>query len=136
MIWPDGMRALVALDETVSGSGLDPVLLHLVRIRASQLNGCSYCLDLHTGQATEAGEQRVGSVGDWRAATCFTETEQTALDLTEALTRLPGGHVEQALDRARRSLDETAIAQLVMAIAVINAWNRVGVAQRAAVPAG
>jgi AhpD family alkylhydroperoxidase len=135
MIWPDGMRALVALDETVSGSGLDPVLLNLVRIRASQLNGCSYCLDLHTGQATEAGEQRVGSVGDWRAAACFTGTEQAALELTEALTRLPG-HVEQALDRARRSLDETAIAKLVMAIAVINAWNRVGVAQRAAVPAG
>ena len=126
---PQAYRALIALDAAVRG--LDPGLRELVRLRASQLNGCSFCVDLHTTAAKRAGEtdRRLHAVVVWREAPFFTETERAALWLTEAITRLDDRDaLEAAYLQAARVFRPDELAQLVMAIAIINAFNRIGVA--------
>jgi AhpD family alkylhydroperoxidase len=130
---PDFYQALIALDE-VSATGLDPKLAHLVRIRASQLNGCAYCLDMHTLDARHEGdtEQRVNLVATWREARKFySEQEQAALELTEAMTLISVDHVPDAVyEIAASAFDDKDLAQLIGLIIMINAWNRVGVTCR------
>lgn len=130
---PEFYEALCALDE-VSALGLDTKLAHLVRIRASQLNGCAYCLDMHTLDARHEGdtEQRVNLVATWREARkFFTEQEQAALELTEAMTLITVDHVpDDKYEIAANAFDQKELAQLIGLIIMINAWNRVGVTCR------
>ncbi|GAA0924433.1 carboxymuconolactone decarboxylase family protein [Kribbella koreensis] len=130
---PEFYQALIALDE-VSALGLDSKLAHLVRIRASQLNGCAYCLDMHTLDALHEGDtaQRVNVVATWREARKFyTEQELAALELTEAITLISVDHVpDDVYEIAANAFDEKELAQLISLIIMINAWNRVGVTCR------
>ena len=125
-------RAIDALDASVD---FDPALRELVRIRASQLNGCSYCVDYHSGDARAAGEdeRRIWAVVAWRDNPLFDARERAALALTDSLTRLPEGSVDDDVYReAARYFDEAELGNLMGAIIAINAWNRVGVGTKLA----
>lgn len=124
---PDVYRALDALDASVD---LDPQLRELVKLRASQVNGCSYCVDLHSRDARAAGEdeRRIWGVAAWRHHPLFDERERAALALTEAMTRLaPGGVPDSVYDEAARVFDERELGNLIGAIISIHAWNMLGV---------
>ena len=130
---PDFYKALIELD-AVSATGLDPRLADLVRIRASQLNGCAYCLDMHTLDAKHGGEQdqRLHLVAAWREAPkFFSEQEKAAFALTEAITLISVDHVpDDVYAAAAAAFDDKELAQLIGLIIMINAWNRVGVTCR------
>jgi AhpD family alkylhydroperoxidase len=126
-------RAMNALDAASREVSLEGSLLELVRARASQLNGCAYCVDTHTRDAREAGEseQRLYALPVWRETPFFTARERAALELTEAATRLADGHVgDEVFARAAAQFDETELAELIWTITVINAWNRLGAVAR------
>ena len=134
MVVPDAMKALQALSET-SKQGLPEKLIELVHLRASQINGCSVCVDMHPKLARRAGEtdERLFAVGAWRDAPYFTDAERAALALTEAMTRLSDREdaVPDAVwNEAARHFDEHELATLVLSIATINVWNRLNVAVR------
>ncbi|WP_344602645.1 carboxymuconolactone decarboxylase family protein [Streptomyces glaucus] len=130
---PDVFKAMVRLD-AAAGRGLDPALRELVKIRASQLNRCAFCLDMHTRDALAAGEsvERIVQLSAWEEARHFyTEKELAALELTEAVTVLTDGFVpDEVYERAAKHFEEAELAQLIAAITVINAWNRFGVTCR------
>lgn len=130
---PDVYKAMVRLD-IAARKGLDPVLVELVKIRASQLNKCAFCLDMHTKDALAAGEsvERIVQLSAWEESRHFyTEKELAALALTEAVTVLTDGFVPDAVyAEAAEHFAESELAQLVAAITVINAWNRFGVTGR------
>ncbi len=125
---------MVRLD-AAAGEGLDPKLRELVRIRASQLNHCAFCLDMHTKDALAAGEsvERIIQLSAWEESRHFyTEREVAALELTDAVTVLTDGFVpDEVYEQAAEQFDEAELAQLIAVIAVINAWNRFGVTARA-----
>ncbi|MGI5437326.1 carboxymuconolactone decarboxylase family protein [Streptomyces shenzhenensis] len=130
---PDVYKAMIRLD-TVAKRGLDPSLYELVKIRASQLNRCAFCLDMHTKDALAAGEsvERIVQLSAWEESRHFyTEKELAAIELTEAVTVLTDGFVPDAVyEKAAKHFEEAELAQLIAAITVINAWNRFGVATR------
>ncbi|MEU1298711.1 carboxymuconolactone decarboxylase family protein [Streptomyces shenzhenensis] len=130
---PDVYKAMIRLD-TVAKRGLDPTLYELVKIRASQLNHCAFCLDMHTKDALAAGEsvERIVQLSAWEESRHFyTEKELAAIELTEAVTVLTDGFVPDAVyEKAAKHFEEAELAQLIAAITVINAWNRFGVATR------
>jgi AhpD family alkylhydroperoxidase len=131
---PEAYKALARLD-AAARKGVDPVLLELVKIRASQINHCAFCLDMHTKDALAAGEsvERVIQLGAWEESRHFyTPKEIAALELTEAITVLTDGFVpDEVYDRVAAHFTEQELAQLIAAITVINAWNRFGVTSRA-----
>jgi AhpD family alkylhydroperoxidase len=138
MVVPDAMKALQTLGE-LTKSSLPEKLLELVHLRASQINGCSACVDMHPRIAKKAGEtdERLFSVAAWRDTPYFTEGERAALALTEALTRISdrADPVPDAIwNEADKHFDEQELAALILAIANINVWNRLNVAVRQ--PAG
>jgi AhpD family alkylhydroperoxidase len=130
---PDVYKAMVRLD-AAARQGLDPTLLELVKIRASQLNHCAFCLDMHTKDALAAGEsvERIVQLGAWEESRHFyTEKELAAIELTEAVTLITDGFVpDEVYERAAEQFEEAELAQLIAAITVINAWNRFGVSTR------
>ena len=130
---PEVYKAMLRLD-TAARRGLDPRLLELVKIRASQLNHCAFCLDMHSKDALAAGEsvERIIQLGAWEESRHFyTEKEVAAIELTEAVTVLTDGFVpDEVYANAAKHFEEAELAQLVAAITVINAWNRFGVATR------
>ncbi|MBB5627752.1 carboxymuconolactone decarboxylase family protein [Sphaerisporangium krabiense] len=130
----DGYRAMQAVEAYLGHSDVPDSLLELVRIRASQINGCGFCLDMHHHTAKRAGEtdERLFTVAGWREAPYYTSEERAALALTEAVTRLADGEgVPDAVwDDAADNFDEKSLAALVVAIAQINAWNRINVTIR------
>ncbi|WP_327155139.1 carboxymuconolactone decarboxylase family protein [Streptomyces tubercidicus] len=130
---PEVYQAMVALDAAAK-RGMDPTLVELVKIRASQLNHCAFCIDMHITDARKAGEteQRIYLLNAWEeAAAHYTDKERAALALTEAITLLTEGFVPDAVyDRAAAHFDDTELAQLIALITTINAWNRFGVATR------
>jgi AhpD family alkylhydroperoxidase len=129
----DAYRAMAGLDRFVSASTLPKPLLELVRLRASQINGCVYCVDSHSSDAKRAGESdaRLYAVAVWQEAPFFTAQERAALAFTEAATRLSTGDVtDEIWQRAAEHFTEEELAALVVALATINAWNRMGVATR------
>lgn len=130
---PDFYKAMIALD-AVSDTGLDPKLAHLVRIRASQLNGCAYCTDMHSLDLLHIGDdqQRNSLLPVWREARSFySEQEQAALELTEAITLISVDHVpDEVYDVAAKAFDDKDLAQLIALIITINAWTRIGVTGR------
>ncbi|MFJ8658270.1 carboxymuconolactone decarboxylase family protein [Streptomyces sp. NPDC093795] len=121
-------KHIIAAGKALEGSSLPAATQELVKIRASQINGCGFCLDMHTKDATAAGEspQRLHMVAAWREATVFTDAERAALELTEQGTRLAdGGRVtDEAWANAAKHYDDEQLAALVAAIAIINAFNR------------
>jgi AhpD family alkylhydroperoxidase len=138
MVVPDAMKTLQTLSE-LPKQGLPEKLLELVHLRASQINGCSACVDMHPRLAKKAGEtdERLFSVAAWREAPYFSDAERAALALTEALTRLSdrSDPVPDAVwHEADKQFDEMELASLILAIANINVWNRLNVAVRQ--PAG
>jgi AhpD family alkylhydroperoxidase len=130
----ESYRALSALDDSVD---FDPALRELVKLRASQINGCAYCVDAHSRDALAGGEdeRRVWAVAVWREAPFFDERERAALALTEAMTRLPDAGVpDDVYEEVARHFDEHELGQLMFAIIAINAWNRVGVGTHLPLP--
>ena len=126
-------RAMAALSAYVHDSGLERRLLELVKMRASQLNGCAYCLDMHSQDARAAGEseQRLYVLDAWREAPFYTDRERAALAWAEAVTLLAVDHVPDAVyEEARSQFDEKELVDLTLAIVEINGWNRLSVAFR------
>ncbi|MFE4644210.1 carboxymuconolactone decarboxylase family protein [Streptomyces sp. NPDC056730] len=132
---PEVYKAMVRLD-AAARRGVDPTLLELVKIRASQLNHCAFCLDMHSKDALAAGEsvERIIQLSAWEESRHFyTPKEIAAIELTEAVTVLTDGFVpDEVYERAAAHFDETELAHLISAITVINAWNRFGVTTRMA----
>ncbi|QEU79177.1 carboxymuconolactone decarboxylase family protein [Streptomyces subrutilus] len=130
---PEVYKAVLAL-EIASKKGLDPALVELVKIRASQLNHCAFCLDMHSKDALAAGEsiERIVLLNAWEESRHFyTEKELAAIELTEAVTVLTDGFVPDAVyERAAKQFEERELAQLIAVIATINVWNRFGVTTR------
>lgn len=123
-----------AAREELERVGFDPRLAELVRVRASQLNGCAYCVNMHSADARAAGEtdQRLALLAVWRETTLFDAREKAALALTESITRLAETHVpETAWDEAARHFSPDELGALVSLIVTINAWNALGVSTRA-----
>jgi AhpD family alkylhydroperoxidase len=122
---------MLGLERYVGESGLEHSLLELVRTRASQLNGCAFCLDMHSKDAIAAGEtpQRLLVLSAWRDAPLYTERERAALAWTEAVTELgPSGVPDELYRTARQQFDERQLVDLTMAIVAINGWNRLAIA--------
>ncbi|MYS24082.1 alkylhydroperoxidase AhpD family core domain-containing protein [Streptomyces sp. DvalAA-14] len=129
---PAFYQAMIALDRAAA-DGLDPVVSELVRVRSSQLNGCAYCVDMHTADARQLGltEQKLYGVAVWRETPFFTARERAALALAEAVTGLGAHGVPDAVyDEAARLFDEEELSRLLAMCVTINAWNRIGVASR------
>ncbi|WP_369233745.1 carboxymuconolactone decarboxylase family protein [Streptomyces sp. R21] len=130
---PEVYKAMLRLD-TAARQGLEPKLYELVKIRASQINHCAFCLDMHTKDALAAGEsvERIIQLSAWEESRHFyTEQELAAIELTEAITVLTDGFVpDEVYERAAKQFEEAELAQLIAAITVINAWNRFGVSTR------
>jgi AhpD family alkylhydroperoxidase len=133
---PGAFQAMLALEKYLHDCGLEPSLLNLVRLRASQINGCAYCLDMHSKDARAAGEteQRLYLLNAWREAPCYSEHERAALTWTEALTKISEDHVPDAVYNSVRELfKEKELADLSLAIVAINGWNRLAISFRAEV---
>jgi AhpD family alkylhydroperoxidase len=131
---PNALAAMYALEAYVQGSGIEPSIIYLVKVRASQLNGCAFCIDMHTKEARSRGEseQRLYLLDAWREAQFYTERERAALEWTEALTLISKNHVpDDVFERVRRHLSETELVDLSMALVAINGWNRLCIAFRA-----
>ncbi len=129
-----GIQALRDLETYIHGCGLEPSLLELVKMRASQINGCAYCLDMHSKDARAAGEteQRLYTLDAWREAPFYTERERAALDWTEAVTRVADSHVPDAVyDRVKQHFNERELIDLTLAVVAINTWNRLAISSRA-----
>ncbi len=132
-----GLRAMTALEQAVRQSGLEPRLLELVRLRASQLNGCAFCIDMHTKDARAEGEteQRLYLVQAWGETSFFTPRERAALAWTEAVTRISPEAVDDALfGSLREHFSEDEVVALTFAVIAINGWNRLAISFRT--PAG
>jgi AhpD family alkylhydroperoxidase len=130
---PDAYRAMLGLEEYVRSSGIEPSLLHLVKVRASVLNGCAFCVDMHTKDARAAGEseQRLYAISVWRDTPFFTPRERAALAWTDAVTRLGReGVPDEVYQTARAQFDEAELVRLTLGIVAINGWNRLSIAFR------
>jgi AhpD family alkylhydroperoxidase len=130
---PSGTCAMMALEKAVSESGLEKPLMELVRLRASQINGCAFCVDMHVTDARKGGEteRRLASVVVWREAPFFTERERAALEWTEALTLVAQTHVPDAVwESVRPHFTDQELADLTMLVIAINGWNRISVGFR------
>ena len=132
---PDAIKPLLALGEYVRNCGLEQNLIELVLMRASQLNGCAYCLDMHSKDARAAGEteQRLYVLQAWREAPFYSARERAALAWCEAVTRLDPIHgvPDDVYEQARAEFDEAELIDLNMAVILINGWNRIAVPSRA-----
>jgi len=130
---PGAMKAMRELEKYVASSGLERSLYELVKTRASQINGCAYCLDMHTKDARKAGEteQRLYALSAWRETPFYTDRERAALEWTEALTLISQNDVPDSLyENVRQFFDEQEIVALTMAVVAINGWNRLAISFR------
>jgi AhpD family alkylhydroperoxidase len=130
---PNAVKAMMALQNYVNASGLESRLLELVKLRASQINGCGYCIDMHSKDARAHGEteQRLYGLDAWAETPFYSERERAALSWTEALTWVSDGHVpDSAYTQAREYFDEKELVNLTMAVVAINGWNRLCIALR------
>jgi len=135
---PDFYRAMGVIERAVRGSGIDHGLYELVKIRASQINGCAFCLDMHHRDARAGGEsqRRLDILSAWREApSYFSESEQAALALTEEATLIADGGVsDDVWENAIKALGEQGVAQVLVAVVAINSWNRIAVSTHQALP--
>jgi AhpD family alkylhydroperoxidase len=127
---PSAFKALLGLENTVRDSGLEPGLVELVKLRASQINGCGYCVDMHASDARKAGEseRRLHAVAVWRETPFFTARERAALAWTEALTRLSQQpELERDYAALKEQFSDKEMVDLTLAVAAINSWNRMAI---------
>jgi AhpD family alkylhydroperoxidase len=126
---PAAYKAMIALENYVNATSLTTRHKDLIKIRASQVNGCAYCVNLHTLDARKAGEteQRIFNLATWRDTPFFDEEERAILALTEEVTLIAGKVSDETYQKAASLFDETYLAQIIMAAITINAWNRVGI---------
>lgn len=131
----NGYKAMASLEAYLAGSGIPENLQHLIKLRVSQINGCAFCVDMHSKHAKQGGEtdDRLFQVAAWRESPHFSDAERAALDLAESGTRLadnPHGVPDEVYEKAREQFDEETLTALLMLIATINAWNRISVINR------
>jgi AhpD family alkylhydroperoxidase len=130
---PGAARAMVGLETYVRQSGLEPKLIGLIKVRASQINGCAFCIEMHTREARAEGEteQRLYLLDAWREAPFYSERERAALAWTEALTLISETHVPDAVfEEARQQFAEEELVNLTLGVCTINAWNRIAISFR------
>ena len=130
---PGAVRAMGGLEQHLAKCGLEKPLLELVRLRASQINGCAFCVDMHATDARKAGEteRRLTAVAVWRETPFFTDRERAALEWTESLTLVSQNHVpDEVWDAVKLHFTQTEIVDLTLMVVAINGWNRFGVAFR------
>jgi len=130
---PAAYQAVAALQAYVNQSGLDPKLLELIKIRASQINGCAYCLAMHTRDARKLGEtdERMHLLNAWREAPVYSARERAALEWIEAITLVAQDHIpDEAFEEVRKQFSEKEIVDLAVAAIAINSWNRAAIAFR------
>ena len=131
---PAAVKSLLGVEERIGKSALEKSLTELVRLRASQINGCAFCLDMHAADARKGGEneRRLATLAAWRETPFFTDRERAALAFTEAVTLLAGDHVPtEEYEAVAEHFTEGEIAALISLIVTINAWNAIGVSTRA-----
>jgi AhpD family alkylhydroperoxidase len=131
---PAQSRALYQLQQEVDKSGIDQKLLDLIKIRASQVNGCAFCIDMHTIDARAHGEteQRIYALNAWREGPFFDDRERAVLEFTESVTRVSETHVpDDVMETLRRNFGDAEIVNLTWAVVTINAWNRLAITFRA-----
>jgi AhpD family alkylhydroperoxidase len=129
----DAMKAMYGMEAYVRASGLEKSLLELVKLRASQINGCAYCIDMHSKDARAGGEteQRLYLLDAWREAPFYTDRERAALEWTEAVTLVASTHVpDEVYERVRTQFGEEELAKLTFAVVTINSWNRLAISFR------
>jgi len=134
---PDGTKAMLAFENYVAHCGLEESLIELVKMRASQINGCAYCLDMHSRDARKRGEteQRLYVLPAWRETELFNGREKAALAWTEALTLISQNHAPDAVyEQARAAFTDKELADLTLLIGAINTWNRLAIGFRAPLP--
>lgn len=130
---PRGQDGMIALEKHIRSSGLEHSLLELVKTRASQINGCAFCLDMHTKDARAAGEteQRLYGLNAWREAPYYSDRERAALAWTEAVTLVSESHVpDEVYEEVRKHFNDADLVNLTLAIIAINGWNRLAIAFR------
>jgi AhpD family alkylhydroperoxidase len=132
--YPGALKAMMGLQNYVNECGLEHSLMELVKMRASQINGCAYCLDMHSKDARAAGEteQRLYLLDAWREAPFYSERERAALEWTEAVTLVRDGHVpDDVYESVREHFSEEELVNLTLAVVAINGWNRIQISFRA-----
>lgn len=129
---PAAYQAMYALEKYLAGSQLTPIHKELIKMRASQINGCAFCLNMHSVDARKLGEteQRIYLLNAWKETNLYTEEEQAILALTEEVTLITNHVSDATFDRAAKLFDEHYLAQIIMAIVTINAWNRIAITSR------
>ena len=131
---PEPIKALYALETYLDQSSIEPKLLHLLKMRASQINGCAYCIDMHSKDARALGEteQRLYELNAWQETPFYTDRERAALEWTEALTLVSQTHApDESYERLKAHFSEKEIVDLTYAVAAINTWNRIAIGLRA-----
>lgn len=132
-IEPNAYKAMFALENYLQSTQLPKTYLELIKIRASQINGCAFCINMHTVDALKMGEtaQRIFLLNAWKETGLFTEEEKTILAITEEVTLISqNGLSDQTYEQAKKLFDENQIAQIIMAVVTINAWNRIAISTR------
>lgn len=127
---PEAYQAMLSLEKYIATTSLNPIHKELIKIRASQVNGCAYCINMHTADARKLGvtEQRIYLLSAWREADVYTEEEKAILALTEEVTLISQHVSEETYENAAKYFDEKLLAEIIMMIITINAWNRIGIA--------
>ena len=127
---PAGYKAILGLEKFIESTPLKRIHKDLIKIRSSQINGCAFCIDMHTKEARKAGEteQRIYALNAWRDTPFFSEEERAILALTEEVTLISNHVNDETYEQADRVLEQTYLAQVILAIITINAWNRIGIA--------
>ncbi|WP_447639745.1 MULTISPECIES: carboxymuconolactone decarboxylase family protein [Chitinophagaceae] len=134
---PEGYKAMSGLENYIRSSNIPPIQLELIKIRASQINGCGFCLDMHTKDALKLGEtaQRIFVLNGWRETDLFSEEEEIILEMTEEITLInQKGLTSATYQKALQFFDEKYIAQIIMAIVTINGWNRIAISTHLEIP--
>lgn len=126
---PEAYKAMMGLEKFLASTALNPIHKELIKIRASQINGCAYCINMHTRDARKMGEseQRIYLLNAWRETQLYSEEEQAILAMTEEITLIQNHLSKATYDNARRLFDEEYIAAIIMMITTINAWNRIAI---------
>ena len=127
---PAGYKAILGLEKFIESTPLTRKHKDLIKIRSSQINGCAFCIDMHTKEARKAGEteQRIYALNAWRDTPFFSEEERAILALTEEITLISNHVTDETYEQAAKVLPETYLAQVILAIVTINVWNRIGIA--------
>jgi AhpD family alkylhydroperoxidase len=127
---PSGYRAILGLEKYIESTSLTRTHKDLIKIRSSQINGCAFCIDMHTREARKAGEteQRIYALNAWSGTPFFSEEERAILALTEEVTLISNHVSDETYEQAAKLLEENYLAQVIMAIITINVWNRIGIA--------